>query len=78
MTNIAILLKEYRESKNMTRLVVSKKIGVTQQFYGRIEKGKVGLPPKHFKKTRKVLNIPSLHLYTALIADFKTSMKEYL
>lgn len=65
----ALLLKNHREKKSLTRQTVAKKLGFSQQFYGRLEKAQVGIPHKLYGKTRKVLRIKREDLFQALASD---------
>lgn len=52
------MLKTWRAKAKMTQDQLAKKLEVDTQFISNIERNVAALPPKHFKKTAKILNVP--------------------
>jgi transcriptional regulator with XRE-family HTH domain len=78
MTNQSKFLKYAREQINMTRTEMSKKLGVSPQFYGFVENGKAALPPVYFKKFLKITGVGPTDLYEATVEDYCVYISTFL
>lgn len=69
MKTVGSLLKDSRERHKLTQQKVSRHLGFSEQFYGRIETGLVPLPLKRAKRAMKFLKIRRNNLINAFLCD---------
>lgn len=74
--NVGKLILERRKALGMNQQQLAKKLGMTPQFLGRIERGEVGLPWKKWKKTIKILAISDQSLFNNLLCDYYKYLSE--
>jgi transcriptional regulator with XRE-family HTH domain len=70
--NLGSYLKRKRMAKGLTQIYCSKAVGVSAQFYGAIEKGKVPCPDRVLSKLTSLLDLGK----SKLIAIFSSGVEE--
>jgi len=75
---VAKLVKESRELLGMTQKELSKKVGFSDQFLGKIENGFAPLPLSKARKFVKTLGFTFDHLKEALIVDYTRKITKIL
>lgn len=78
MSKVGDLLRENRDVFGLTQAEIAKKVRVSEQFWGRIEKGDVLLPIKRAAKTAAVLKIGTSALFNAYVEDYSAKIKRAL
>lgn len=73
--NVGIYLTQQRYKKNLTRREISDLLFCSEQFYGRIENGAVGLPMKHAKILLKNGIINKSGLKFAMLEDYREELE---
>lgn len=71
------LIKDCRDVQGITQMALAKNLGFSEQFLGRIEKGKCKLPLSSAKKLSKALKINLMLLKSAFIEDYDLKIKKY-
>lgn len=75
---VAKLIKGSREILGLTQKELAKKLGFSDQFLGKIEKGLVSLPLKSARKIIKSLGFSYDNLIDALVTDYENKIKKIL
>lgn len=78
MSKVGDLLRENRDIFGLTQSDIAKKVRVSEQFWGRIEKGDVLLPIKRAAKTAAILKIGTSALFNAYLEDYAAKIKKAL
>lgn len=70
MYKVGEVLKGHRELFGITQKEVSNFMKISEQFYGKIEKGDVHLPLSRARKAQEVLKIKPVTLINAYLEDY--------
>ena len=73
---IATVIKTTREVKNISQALLSKSIGYKNaQFISNVERGLCSIPAKKVKVVAEVLGIEIDEVVSAMVADYKESIR---
>lgn len=73
-------LQQKRKALGLSVAVVAEKLGVTQQFYYRVENEKVGLPLRRVKSLIKILGLKQhqyVHIQKTLLNFYAAKLDKY-
>lgn len=78
MYKVGEVLKAHRDVFGITQKEVSNYLKISEQFYGKIEKGDVHLPLARARKAQEFLKIKSVNLVNAYLEDYAVKVTKAL